>query len=114
MECLVYDDFISFLRNPLSEKKDENSFQNRLEIAQRLYILSFIYLGIVSLSSNIIDQFKVAFFYIGILGLWFGQTNANEGTVSSNREQKILAQEGTVGTEIFSYRMCRVYWEYFN
>ena len=57
----------------------------------------FLYLGIVSLSSNIIDQFKVAFFYIGILGLWFAKANAREGTVSSNREHKILAQEGTVG-----------------
>lgn len=58
----------------------------------------FIYFGIVSLSANLIDQFKVAFFYIGILGLWFAKANAREGTVPPNREQKILVQRGAVGT----------------
>ena len=34
-----------------------------------LYI--FIFLAIVSASANVIDQFKVAFVYVGILGLIF-------------------------------------------
>ena len=43
----------------------------------------FIYFGIVSLSANVIDQFKVAFFYIGILGLLFAKASAPNGAVIS-------------------------------
>jgi hypothetical protein len=43
----------------------------------------FIYFGIVSLSANLIDQFKVAFFYIGILGLLLAKVSAPTDAVIS-------------------------------
>ena len=91
--------FLVFYSTLFRKKRIRTRLQNPdwRSLSNSLFYL-FIYFGIVSLSSNLIDQFKVAFFYIGILGLWFAKTNANEGTVSSNREKKILAQRGAVGT----------------
>ena len=68
----------------------------------------------MSLSSNLIDQFKVAFFYIGILGCGLPKLMHVKAQCPQIENIKYWLKKGQWVHEIFSYRMCRVYWEYFS